>query len=191
MNWKGVAGKIGKFAPLLGTVLGGPVGGGVGTLVAAALGVDDSPDAVDAALNADPQAAAKLRELEERNRHDLEAAHIRAAETSVREVNETIRIEATSGDAYVRRARPTLIYLIGAIVLIQVLGSFILLAIDSSEVTVAGLRAILAETMPPLAILCGAVGVYVRSRSTYDKSYAAGREPPPGLLQTLLGKGKT
>lgn len=191
MNWKELGGKVGKFAPLLGTVLGGPAGGAVGGLVAAALGTSNTPEAIDAAISRDPQAAAKLRELEERNRHDLEAAHIRAAETSVREVNETMRVEAKSEDAYVRRARPTLIYLIGLIVFTQVTGSLVILALappESLPYVVNGLTGVLGQLMAPLSILCAAVGVYVRSRSTCDKAYAAGKEPPAGLIQQLLQK---
>lgn len=191
MDWKDLGKKVGKFAPLLGTVLGGPAGGAVGGLVAAALGSANDPDAIDAAIAADPGAAAKLRELEERNRHDLEAAHIRAAETSVREVNATMRVEAKSEDAYVRRARPTLIYLIGLVVFTMVLGSLIILAMTPAESlphVVNGLTAVFSQLMTPLSILCATVGVYVRSRSTCDKAYAAGKEPPAGLIQQMLGR---
>lgn len=194
MGWKKVAGKVAPHAPLLGTVLGGPLGGGVGALVAAAFGVENTPAAVDAAIERDPQAAAKLRELQERNQTELEAAHIRAAETSVREVNETMRIEATSGDPYVRRARPTLIYLTGLIVAVMVVGSLLVIGLvawaspSTLPDVVAGLVGIIQALMAPLSILCASVGVYVRSRSTCDKAYASGKEPPPGIIQQLLSK---
>lgn len=191
MNWGDLGKKVGQFAPLLGTVLGGPLGGGVGALVAAALGSENSADAIDAAIAADPGAAAKLIELQERNRHDLESAHIRAAETSVREVNATMRVEASSGDAYVRRARPTLIYLIGLIVFCLSVGSMILLAItpaDAMPALVDGLAAVIGQLMPPLSILCAAVGVYVRSRSTHDKALESGQAPPVGLIQQILSR---
>lgn len=64
MDWKDIASAVGKTAPLLGTVLGGPAGAAVGSLVAAALGTASTPDDVRAALAADPAAAVKLRELE-------------------------------------------------------------------------------------------------------------------------------
>ena len=128
MKWSDIASVVGKAAPLLGTVLGGPAGAMVGGLVASALGVEETPDAVQAAIQADPGAAAKLLELQERNRHDLESAHIRAAETSVREVNATARVEAASDDPYVRRARPTLIYVVGVIVLVEAFGGIFAVA---------------------------------------------------------------
>lgn len=63
MNWKDVGKLVGKAAPILGTALGGPAGAALGTMVAGALGVDDQPDAVAAAVANDPQAAIKLKEL--------------------------------------------------------------------------------------------------------------------------------
>lgn len=191
MSWSGIRGTVGKVAPVLGTALGGPAGGAVGGLLAAALGVDETPDAVERALQQDPSAAAKLKELETRQRGEIERLHIRAAQASVEQVNETARVEVKSEDAYVRRARPTLIYLIGLIVAAQVIGSLVILALTPVEAlphVVDGLTGVLGQLMAPLSILCAAVGVYVRSRSTCDKAYAAGKEPPAGILQALLRK---
>jgi predicted kinase len=64
MEWKDIAGIVGKAAPILGTVLGGPAGGLVGGMVAAALGTENTPDAVNAAIAADPASALKLAQLE-------------------------------------------------------------------------------------------------------------------------------
>lgn len=66
MEWKDLAATIGRNAPMLGTLLGGPAGaavGAVGAMIASALGVGDSPEEVRVAL-ADPAAAVKLREIE-------------------------------------------------------------------------------------------------------------------------------
>lgn len=70
MNWGSVAGAVGKFAPLLGSALGGPAGGAVGSLVASVLGVEDTPSAVSAAL-ADPDAAVKLQALQVKHKERL------------------------------------------------------------------------------------------------------------------------
>lgn len=64
MDWKDIAGLVGKAAPILGTVLGGPAGAAVGGLVAAALGVGNSPDEIQKAIATDPEAALKLATLE-------------------------------------------------------------------------------------------------------------------------------
>jgi len=71
MNWKDVSKMVGKAAPILGTALGGPAGAALGTLVAGALGVENTPDAVAAAVSNDPQAALKLKELYLNNEQDI------------------------------------------------------------------------------------------------------------------------
>ncbi|WP_250518588.1 hypothetical protein [Caballeronia sp. ATUFL_M1_KS5A] len=64
MDWKDIASIVGKAAPVVGTLLGGPAGAAVGGLVAAALGTDSTPDAVSAALIGDPDALVKIQELQ-------------------------------------------------------------------------------------------------------------------------------
>lgn len=64
MNWSDVAETVAQSAPALGGALAGPAGAGIGTLIARALGVDDNPQAVAAAMQADLQAALKVREVE-------------------------------------------------------------------------------------------------------------------------------
>lgn len=64
LSWSDVGRVAASVAPVLGTVLGGPAGGAVGALVASALGVESTPEAVSAAVSADPLAYAKLREIE-------------------------------------------------------------------------------------------------------------------------------
>ena len=67
MDWKDVGATIGKVAPMLGTLLA-PVTGGasvaIGALVSSALGVENTPEAVEAELKANPEALLKLKELE-------------------------------------------------------------------------------------------------------------------------------
>ena len=65
-----------KFAPVLGTAIGGPAGGAVGGAVsllmgAFGLGGDSTPDQVAAAIAADPHAALKLKELEMTHQEEL------------------------------------------------------------------------------------------------------------------------
>jgi hypothetical protein len=63
-DWKNIAGEVGKFAPLLGTLLGGPAGGAIGGMVASALGSNNTPDDVAQALAINPDAAVKLKQIE-------------------------------------------------------------------------------------------------------------------------------
>lgn len=78
MEWKDIAGVVGKAAPLAGTLLGGPVGGAIGGLVANVLGTDNSPDAVSAALSANPDAMLKLKELQNTHAEKLQELAITA-----------------------------------------------------------------------------------------------------------------
>ena len=67
MDWKSVGQAVKKYAPMVGTVIGGPFGaaaGGVVSMVASALGVEETPDAVMKAIETDPQAAITLRQIE-------------------------------------------------------------------------------------------------------------------------------
>ena len=69
-EWTSLAGQLAHFgAPVLGGILGGPAGGAVGTLIGtalgAALGVPATPQAVSAAIAADPAGAgAKIGAVE-------------------------------------------------------------------------------------------------------------------------------
>lgn len=69
-NWQSIAGQLAQIGlPALGGLFGGPLGSTIGGLVgkgvAAALGVDATPQAVAAAVQADPQGAAiKLGQIE-------------------------------------------------------------------------------------------------------------------------------
>ncbi len=71
MNWSDIKDVVGKFAPLVGTVLGVPGGAVMGTMLAKALGVENTPDAVAHAINSDPNAAIKLKQFEYENEKDL------------------------------------------------------------------------------------------------------------------------
>lgn len=55
---------VSKFAPAIGTALGGPLGGLAVTAIAERLGVADEVEAVTKAIKADPEAALKLKQLE-------------------------------------------------------------------------------------------------------------------------------
>lgn len=67
LTWQDVGLAVGKFAPLVGGIVGGPIGAGVGevgSMIARALGCDATPDAVMAAVQKDPEAGVKLAKIE-------------------------------------------------------------------------------------------------------------------------------
>jgi len=81
MDWKDIAATVGKTAPLLGTLLGGPAGAALaaaGALAAHALGTEPTASAVAAAVATDPAAAVKLRQIELDNATQLQALAVQA-----------------------------------------------------------------------------------------------------------------
>ncbi len=83
MNWKSIAKSVGQAAPLLGTVLAGPAGGAVGSLIASGLGVDGNPESVAAALS-DPDASVRLKQIEADHRAELESMAVDLAKAELR-----------------------------------------------------------------------------------------------------------
>ncbi len=73
-EWSDIGKLIGSAAPIVGTALGGPAGGAVGSIIAKALGVEDNADAVGMAVKADPSLIVRIKELEfEAHKLDVEA----------------------------------------------------------------------------------------------------------------------
>lgn len=85
MDWKDLAGTIANYAPLVGTAVGGPIGAAAGTAVKILAGLfgikspDPKPEELAAAIQADPQAAAKLLAAE--NEYKLEVAKMEHEES--------------------------------------------------------------------------------------------------------------
>lgn len=103
MNWSDVGKAVAKSAPILGAIAGGPAGGAIGTLIASILGTDATPDAVHAAILADPAAALKLAQYESDNKVKMQgmllahADNIVAADTqAIVAVNATMQAETKS-----------------------------------------------------------------------------------------------
>jgi len=187
MDWSKVGKTVAGFAPALGGLLGGPGGLAVGSMIARTLGVDDTPDAVQAALAADPGAALKLQTLYAEHRLEFERLELQG----IAETNATARIAMASDDEYVRRARPGLLYMVTDVVKLQVsvtlLGGVLALLVhpERGAMIVTGIADLNAAIMPSLGLALTAAGIYVRSRSTHDKPVSTGQAVPKGLLQGL------
>lgn len=78
MNWSDIGSMVGRAAPIVGTLLGGPAGAAVGALVASALNVPNDPDSVNVALAANPEAIARVQELQINARVQLEQLAVTA-----------------------------------------------------------------------------------------------------------------
>ncbi|HDR1858522.1 hypothetical protein ACFGYG_04865 [Pasteurella multocida] len=78
MNWKQISQSVGKVAAGIAPLLSGPAGiaVSVGGLIAEALGVDNSPEAVQKALMNNVDASLKLQEMQLKHAEFLEQARI-------------------------------------------------------------------------------------------------------------------
>lgn len=83
MDWKDIAGVVGKAAPILGTLVGGPAGAAIGGMIAAALGTGATPDAVQTAIASDPEAALKLAMYESDNKIKLQGLMFAHADNEI------------------------------------------------------------------------------------------------------------
>lgn len=108
MKWSDIGKQVlGLGLPLLGSVFAGPAGSAAGQAAARALGVDPTPEAVSAAIAADvSEAALRLREMETRHEQELTRLLLETAASDIREVNATMRVEASSDKWWVSGWRP-------------------------------------------------------------------------------------
>ncbi len=83
MNWSDVGKKVADFAPLLGSVLGGPAGASIGAIVASEYGTSPEPVEVAKAISADPEASIKLRSIETAHKERLAEIKLDQAKTEI------------------------------------------------------------------------------------------------------------
>lgn len=210
MEWSDVGRKAIELGlPLLGGVLGGPAGAGVGKLVATAVtgNADASPSEVEQALATNPDAVVRLREIESNHSIELEklalqgeATRLAHDERMFAEAAATQRAEIQSEDQYVRRARPTWVWVgaisVGLVVVTlcaSIAGATLMVfgAVDKPETMAqvsAGVRILLdggaslaGALMPIIMFVASVAGYYVKRRSD-DKQIAAGHAPLPGII---------
>jgi hypothetical protein len=124
MEWKDLGATLGKFAPLIGTAIGGPAGRVIGGVVAEALGVANTPDAVSEALKINPDVAVKLAQLEADQRVQLQTLVVTAeqnrlsAETAqLTSVNTTMQAEAVAEHWPTYAWRPFIGFVFGTMML--------------------------------------------------------------------------
>lgn len=83
--WDNVKNIIGSVAPMLGTLIGGPAGTVVGSIVASALGVENTPQSIENALTNNPDALVKIKQLESDERIKLKELALQASKLTLDE----------------------------------------------------------------------------------------------------------
>jgi len=143
----------------------------------AVTGRDRGEDAL-AAVRADPALALALQQAW--LAHELALA--REESRLLSEINATMRAEAASGDAYVRRWRPTFGYAVAATWAATM--AAISWAIVATPARAPEIIAAMVNTSPIWGIALGVLGVAVVKRS-HDKATASGAPLPEGPLAAL------
>lgn len=126
-------------------------------------------------------------QLESAHRHVETMARVSATRESeiLSEINRTMRTEARSEDAYVRRWRPTFGYAVAATWLLQMGG--LTYAVVATPQYAGEILAAATNLSMIWSVALSVLGINVAKRSQ-DKALAAGRPPRPGLLERLAGR---
>ncbi|NVF15981.1 3TM-type holin [Vreelandella maris] len=183
IDTEALSGAVSKGAPLLGSLIGTPATGAAIGMIAKALGTDANPESITQMLESDPEANAKLQKLENEHQQTLTRMVLEAESVRLSEVNKTMRAEAASNDAYVRRWRPTFGYLTALAWVVQCM------AIAWSIVATPGQAGDVAQAVTALTPMWGIalamLGVNVSCRSR-DKQVAAGQAPKAGFMDAIV-----
>jgi hypothetical protein len=181
-------------APVLGAALGGPLGGAAGKILADALGAPAAtPAAIDKMLRqVPPERASAAVATAEAQWSEALKAEAELAGAALREINQTARAEAGSDDAFVRRARPMILYVYALVVALFCVILVAAVAVVVCRFDAAGISTALTALVGligALAMLLGVITVpatgYVYARSR-DKQATLTGEVSPGVLGSLL-----
>ncbi len=182
MDWSDLAKQvIALGAPMLGTALGGPLGGAAGQILAGALEASaPTPAAVQASLpTADPSALAQA----EAQWADAIRAEAETQRVAISETQATIRAEMAADDPIQRWWRP--IYAFELV--LECAALWFVMVHEFWTGDVQTINALLSATTLLVAywgFRFGVLGVYVSGR-TREKVSAVTGQNAPGLLEKL------
>lgn len=193
LDWKDLAGTLIKTgAPIIGTALLGPLGGTLGgiagKLIADALGVEATPEAVEKAIHTDPAgASAALANADAQWQALAEMAKADAADRTAQAqaINQTIREETAKGVSWWHWR-----HLLGYVPV--ALGAELVVLVPMmafGALTAADVTALLGAITAPLTILSGLLG-YVAQDSTKLKTTAITGEHAPSMADGVIGAVK-
>lgn len=187
-------------APLIGTALGGPLGGAAAGMIAKAITgaggtvTGHGPAELKLAFEQlDPAAQAKAASAAEQEWAKALQEEWRTAGIAVQEINQTARNELLSQDRFVRWARPSSLYVFSFSALLFCLvlvGSIAAIVWRFDAAGIATAITALVGLIGSLAMLLGVIAFpatgYVMSRGR-EKQTAMTGEANPGIVGTLLG----
>jgi hypothetical protein len=195
MNWDDLAKTvIGLGAPMLGTALGGPLGGAAGKLLADVLGASEAtPDAVNNAIAERSADSAFAAEAVAKAEAEWAAAVAELGKTQLGEVGATMRAEAASEDVLQRWWRPLYALELSllecpafALTLLHALWT-------GHDAGIGGFANLSGLLIAYFGARFGVLGVYVTGR-TREKQAAATGEAMPGVIgevvRAVRGRGK-
>lgn len=188
--WNKCKDVIGKVAPALGTVVGGPFGAIAGDLIADSLGIDrDDEQALEKAIN-DPALAARLLEIQENNKTEIrkleleaEIAEINADAAKVESINETMRVELAAKSGFRASWRPLFGYISAVSFGAQMLGLTYVMIFQTALLSDVAQGVGMLTTL--WAIALAVLGINIRSR-TDEKAMESGNYEG-GMFKGLAG----
>jgi hypothetical protein len=190
--WENVKNAIGSSAPLIGGLIAGKSGEVVGRLLSSALGVENTPAAVEAELKSNPDAFLKMKKMELDNQIELQRLTFMHAELESEEKkiaiinrNATMQAEIASNDPFVRRWRPTFGYSVCLAWVMLFFGVAFVMIFNPSQASKV-VSAVVALT-PLFGIALTVLGVGIHKRSQ-DKQISAGLSPKGiiGGIQSIV-----
>jgi hypothetical protein len=183
MEWGDLAKQVISLgAPMLGTALGGPLGGVAGEILAKAVGsVSITPAAVQSALPAaDPT---KLAEAETQWA-EMIRAEAETQRTAISETQQTIRAEIASSDPVQRWWRPAYAFELT----LECAALWIVLVHEFWTGDIATINALVGATTLLVAywgFRFGVLGVYVSGRTREKVSAAIGQDAS-GMIEKIV-----
>lgn len=192
--WDSIKSILGGAAPIIGTLIGGPAGTLVGGLVASALGVENTPEAIEQELKTNPDALIKLKQLESDERIQLKELAFKYAnleseerKLSVIQQHATMQTELASNDPWVRRWRPTFGYAVCLAWCLLFFGLAYAMVLHPEEA--ANLVTAVVALTPLFGIALSILGISIHKRSV-DKQISAGVTPVgivAGIKKSIKG----
>lgn len=197
MDWKSLGGQLIKAgAPLIGGALLGPLGAGAGEIlggiVASALGVDNTPEAVNSAiLNGDPatvNAALARADSEAAAKWDAIARIAQSMaevdRANIEQVNETMRAEISAGVSWYHWR-----HLLGFVTLAWFalpLPPIVYHMWVGNITTLNAIVAALASLIPIIALAAGLNGYVAQDTSKLKGIAITGEQPAGGVVSSIV-----